>query len=162
MSERSFLNEIRSMISLGDWDSSDVSLIDSPMATSATPYNIMGTLLNGGRMCVYKDLVRVLTYAQRLAQLIGMVPQMFAVLFKSYEQELAQRGQGAEIELRREFRYHRLGWRVGALNCGGATPMPPCSAVVKVYLRGSFMPMTENYASDRGWTNHVFMGSARV
>ena len=61
-------------------------------------------------MCVYKDLVRVFDVCATVGPTsIGMVPQMFAVLFKSYEQELAQRGQGAEIELRREFRYHRLG-----------------------------------------------------
>ena len=146
MSERSFLNEIRDMITLGEWDSSDVSLIDSPMATSATPYNIMGTLLNGGRMSIYKDLVRVFDVCAMVGPTsLGMVPQMFAVLYKSYQSRLDQ-GE-TEQALKREYRHCRLGWRVGALNCGGATPMPRVQRWLKSVFEDTLCQVTENYAS---------------
>ena len=162
MSERSFLNEMKEMISLGEWDSSDVSLIDSPMATSATPYNIMGSLLNGGRMCVYKDLVRVFDVSSQVGpSSLGLVPQMFAILYKSYQQELeklrvgfADQEQGSlslieekEAMLKRKYRYVKLGWRLSCLNCGGATPMPIVQRWLKAIYEDETCSVTENYAS---------------
>lgn len=137
---------------------SDVA--DAPLSVSATPYNLCAELLNGGRVAVYQTLTRVFEIARIISpHAIGLVPQLWAVLYKQYSSELAkrmsERGQtqeisNAEVEkevsqsLDQEFK-HRLGFRARGLNCGGATPMP----LVQRWLKRVFTQccVTENYAS---------------
>ena len=157
MSERSFLYELKDMVRTDDADNSGVSQVDAPIATSATPYNMAGVLVTGGRLPVYPELVRVFDVAAEVGPTaMGLVPQLWAVFYKRFQQELCERVADAkteqekaqiEAELRAEYRLQRLGWRVGAVNCGGATPMPLVQKWLKSVYESNVCSVTENYAS---------------
>jgi acyl-CoA synthetase (AMP-forming)/AMP-acid ligase II len=134
--------------------------VDAPLSVSATPYNLCAEILNGGRTAVYRTLTRVFEIAKHIApNSLGLVPQLWAVLFKQYTEELAARiasesrtrvgdlgalEQEVTAALDTEYR-GRLGHRVRGLNCGGATPMPSVQAWLKRVFTQCYV--TENYAS---------------
>ena len=136
-----FLAEVRPFVSARrDYDGSGVGLIDSPLSVSATPYNMCLEMLNGGRVAVYKTLTRVFDVARVVSpDSLGLVPQLWAVLYKQYHEELTSRIEAARCSatpngssdagaaLDAEYRT-RLGFRIRGLNCGGATPMPQVQA----------------------------------
>ncbi len=214
MSERSFLCELKGMVRDDDTDTSGVDLVDAPVATSATPYNIAGALMTGGRLVVYPELVRVFDVAAEVAPTsLGLVPQLWAVLYKRFQRDLrderataaavavtespttnddvissgssgissnnnnhlnaagpanaaiaapapagkaqaatavvaaAAQAAAAEARLVVEYRLRHLGWRIGGINCGGATPMPQVQAWLKRVYDSQECNVTENYAS---------------
>ena len=73
---------------------------------------------------------------------MGLVPQLWNVLYKQYTERLAT-GE-SEASLHEEFS-QALGPRIQAINCGGAKPMP----TVMQWLKKTFpnANVTENYAS---------------
>jgi len=157
----SFFNEVHGMVSTHQsYDGSGVGMIDSPLSVSATPYNLFISVLSGGRVAVYKTLTRVFELAKHISpSSIGLVPQLWAILYKQYEDDLSARLKEAHqhddsavellqepvrIVLDEEYR-SQLGFRVRGLNCGGATPMPHVQAWLKRVF--SQCRVTENYAS---------------
>lgn len=68
-----------------EYDGAGVGLIDSPLSVSATPYNLLAELLNGGRVAVYETLTRVFEVCKIISpDAVGLVPQLWYARIHAY------------------------------------------------------------------------------
>ena len=147
----------RNTIDMDKYVHSSVALLRSSLAVSSTPYNLLSTLANGGRIAIITPVTRVFEIAPIINPTgMGGVPQSWNVLYKRYHEEkdillLKNRERGGDKEeeeimkkLNRKYR-QCLGKRIQMLNCGGATPIPE----VQLWLKKIFshVTITENYGA---------------
>jgi long-subunit acyl-CoA synthetase (AMP-forming) len=77
-----FMRSLRVSVHLeSEHDSSSVALVNSPMAVSSVLYNLIDSLVRGGRFAVYKHLARTFELAPIVRPTgLSLVPQMYNVV----------------------------------------------------------------------------------
>ena len=130
-------------ISTGDSDFSGVHIYGAPLSTSAAPYNIFGNILGGGRTVILQEGGQLFEVAPSVGPTqLGGVPQMWALLYKRFQDRLASCDQAGAEALHEEAKSW-LGPRIRQINCGGALP---CPAVMR-WLQSTYKDaeVSENY-----------------
>ena len=127
----------------GDSDFSGVHIHGAPLSTSASTYNIFGNILGGGRTVILQEGGQLFEVAPSVGPTqLGGVPQMWALLYKRFQDRLASCDEAGAEALYEEAKSW-LGPRITQINCGGALP---CPAVMR-WLQSTFREaeVNENY-----------------
>eukprot|EP00927_Polykrikos_kofoidii_P044171 TRINITY_DN38212_c0_g1_i1.p1 TRINITY_DN38212_c0_g1~~TRINITY_DN38212_c0_g1_i1.p1 ORF type:complete len:1372 (-),score=235.80 TRINITY_DN38212_c0_g1_i1:163-3702(-) len=144
ITDGSFTARLASFIDSSDSDATAVALVDSPLSVASATSNLMATLVNGGRVAIYPDLLRIFEVAKTVEPTaLALVPELWALFHRQFlERELESLGN--ITALRTEFA-GSLGRRIRNLSCGGARPNP----AVMTWLREVFQQarVIENYGS---------------
>ncbi|CAE7239800.1 car [Symbiodinium sp. CCMP2456] len=130
-------------ISTGESDFSGVLIHGAPLSTSASPYNIFGNILGGGRSVILEEGGQLFELAPLVGPTqLGGVPQMWALLYKRFQDRLSSCDEAGARALREEAKSW-LGPRIHRINCGGALP---CPAVMR-WLQSTYSDaeVSENY-----------------
>eukprot|EP01059_Diplonema_ambulator_P001784 TRINITY_DN11510_c0_g1_i2.p1 TRINITY_DN11510_c0_g1~~TRINITY_DN11510_c0_g1_i2.p1 ORF type:complete len:1247 (+),score=340.91 TRINITY_DN11510_c0_g1_i2:34-3774(+) len=134
-----------------------VSILNSPISVSSTPYTLLVVLLRGGRLAVTsaKDNGFEI-YREVSPTTLGLVPQIWGLLYKTYQAD-------PEPPETKDEKYRQmLGHRLTSINCGGARPnrevmawldrvFTQCS-VTENYAATETGPITFGKTTEEGWT----------